>query len=124
MTSETEVEFNPKAVESMEEESISLEVNYEDIGGLGDEIKKVREMIELPLKHPEIFQKLGIEPPKGVLLHGPPGTGKTLLAKAVASETNSHFILINYRKSSLNFTANQKLICARNLKKRNRMLLL
>ena len=92
---ETEVEFNPKAVESMEEESISLDVNYEDIGGLGDEIKKVREMIELPLKHPEIFQKLGIEPPKGVLLHGPPGTGKTLLAKAVASETNSHFILIN-----------------------------
>ncbi len=95
VTPETEVEFNPKAVESTEEESISLEVNYEDIGGLGDEIKKVREMIELPLKHPEIFQKLGIEPPKGVLLHGPPGTGKTLMAKAVASETNSHFILIN-----------------------------
>ena len=82
-------------METLEEETISLEVNYEDIGGLGDEIKKVREMIELPLKHPEIFQKLGIEPPKGVLLHGPPGTGKTLLAKAVASETNSHFILIN-----------------------------
>lgn len=95
VTQDTEVEFNPKAVETMEEETISLEVNYEDIGGLGDEIKKVREMIELPLKHPEIFQKLGIEPPKGVLLHGPPGTGKTLLAKAVASETNSHFILIN-----------------------------
>ncbi len=95
VTPETEVEFNPKAVESTEEESIGLEVNYEDIGGLGDEIKKVREMIELPLKHPEIFQKLGIEPPKGVLLHGPPGTGKTLMAKAVASETNSHFILIN-----------------------------
>ncbi len=95
VTADTEVEFNPKAVEAMEEETISLEVNYEDIGGLGDEIKKVREMIELPLKHPEIFQKLGIEPPKGVLLHGPPGTGKTLLAKAVASETNSHFILIN-----------------------------
>ena len=95
VTADTEVEFNPKAVESLEEETISLEVNYEDIGGLGDEIKKVREMIELPLKHPEIFQKLGIEPPKGVLLHGPPGTGKTLMAKAVASETNSHFILIN-----------------------------
>ena len=95
VTADTEVEFNPKAVESLEEETISLEVNYEDIGGLGDEIKKVREMIELPLKHPEVFQKLGIEPPKGVLLHGPPGTGKTLMAKAVASETNSHFILIN-----------------------------
>src|SRR3989344_4103656 len=95
VTPETEVEFNPQAIELKEEEGLSLGINYEDIGGLGDEIKKVREMIELPLKHPEIFEKLGIEPPKGVLLHGPPGTGKTLLAKAVASETNSHFILIN-----------------------------
>ena len=95
ITNDTEIEFNPQAVELKEEESISLGVNYEDIGGLGDEIKKVREMVELPLKHPEIFDKLGIEAPKGVLLHGPPGTGKTLLAKAVASETNSHFILIN-----------------------------
>ncbi len=92
---ETEVEFNPQAVDIKEEEGLGLGINYEDIGGLGEEIKKVREMIELPLKHPEIFEKLGIEPPKGVLLHGPPGTGKTLLAKAVASETNSHFILIN-----------------------------
>tara|TARA_Y100000310_G_C20675515_1_gene812807 strand:+ start:480 stop:2780 length:2301 start_codon:yes stop_codon:yes gene_type:complete len=91
----TEIEFNPQAVELKEEEGISLGINYEDIGGLGEEIKHVREMVELPLKHPEIFQKLGIEAPKGVLLHGPPGTGKTLLAKAVASETNSHFILIN-----------------------------
>ncbi|MBU0457619.1 MAG: CDC48 family AAA ATPase [Nanoarchaeota archaeon] len=95
ITPDTEVEFNPRAVEIKDEEAISLGVNYEDIGGLSEEIKKVREMIELPLKHPEIFEKLGIEPPKGVLLHGPPGTGKTLLAKAVASETNSHFILIN-----------------------------
>ncbi|MEW5897104.1 MAG: CDC48 family AAA ATPase [Nanoarchaeota archaeon] len=95
VTQETEVEFNPQAVEFKEEESISLGINYEDVGGLSDEIKKVREMIELPLNHPEIFEKLGIEPPKGVLLHGPPGTGKTLLAKAVASETNSHFIVIN-----------------------------
>lgn len=95
VTPETEVELNPSAVDVHEEEGISLGINYEDIGGLGDEIKKVREMVELPLKHPEIFEKLGIEPPKGVLLHGPPGTGKTLLAKAVASETNSHFILIN-----------------------------
>ncbi len=71
------------------------EVTYEDIGGLPEEIKKVREMVELPLKHPEIFDKLGIEPPKGVLLHGPPGTGKTLLAKAVANETEAHFILLN-----------------------------
>ena len=89
----TEVELNPEAVELKEEEI--LEVTYEDIGGLDDEIKKVREMVELPLKHPEIFERLGIEAPKGVLLHGLPGTGKTLLAKAVANETNSHFILIN-----------------------------
>ena len=66
-------------------------VTYEDIGGLEDEIKMVREMIELPLKHPELFERLGIEAPKGVLLHGPPGTGKTLLAKAVANETNANF---------------------------------
>ncbi|MBS3126566.1 CDC48 family AAA ATPase [Candidatus Woesearchaeota archaeon] len=95
VTEQTEVEFNPQAVELKEEEGIGLGINYEDVGGLGDEIKKVREMVELPLKHPEIFEKLGIEPPKGVLLHGAPGTGKTLLAKAVASETNSHFIIIN-----------------------------
>jgi len=89
----TEVVFNPEAVEVKEE--LVPEVTYEDIGGLADEIKKVREMVELPLKHPEIFERLGIEAPKGVLLHGAPGTGKTLLAKAVANETNSHFILIN-----------------------------
>jgi len=71
------------------------EVTYEDIGGLGDEVRKVREMIELPLKHPELFDRLGISPPKGVLLYGPPGTGKTLLAKAVANETNAHFVTIN-----------------------------
>jgi transitional endoplasmic reticulum ATPase len=71
------------------------QVTYEDIGGLTDEIKKVREMIELPLRHPEIFEKLGIEAPKGVLLYGPPGTGKTMLAKAVANESNAHFISIS-----------------------------
>jgi len=90
---QTEIEFRSEAVE-IEEERVP-EVSYEDVGGLEDEIKKVREMVELPLKHPEIFERLGIEAPKGVLLHGPPGTGKTLLAKAVANETNSHFILIN-----------------------------
>ncbi|MDA1197215.1 MAG: CDC48 family AAA ATPase [Nanoarchaeota archaeon] len=89
----TEVVFNPEAVEITDD--IAPGVSYEDIGGLDDEITKVREMVELPLKHPEIFEQLGIEPPKGVLLNGPPGTGKTLLAKAVANETNSHFILIN-----------------------------
>ena len=93
ITDQTEIEVNPEAVE-VKEEALA-EVTYEDIGGLENEVTKIREMIELPLKHPEIFERLGIEPPKGVLLHGPPGTGKTLLAKAVANETNAHFILIN-----------------------------
>lgn len=93
ITDMTEVILNPQAVE-VEKEAMP-EVSYEDIGGLKEEIKKVREMVELPLKHPEIFERLGTEAPKGVLLHGPPGTGKTLLAKAVANETNSNFILIN-----------------------------
>ncbi|MFQ6075269.1 MAG: CDC48 family AAA ATPase [Candidatus Bathyarchaeia archaeon] len=70
-------------------------VSYEDIGGLHEEIRRTREMIELPLRHPELFQKLGIEPPKGVLLHGPPGCGKTLLAKAVANESDANFFAIN-----------------------------
>ena len=87
---ETEIEFSSRAVEIKEE--INLGVNYEDIGGLGEELKSVREMIELPLRHPELFDRLGIDAPKGVLLHGPPGTGKTLLAKAVASESGVHFI--------------------------------
>ncbi|HUK51542.1 MAG TPA: CDC48 family AAA ATPase [Terriglobales bacterium] len=69
-------------------------ITYEDIGGLRDEIQKVREIIELPLRHPELFVRLGVEAPKGVLLHGPPGTGKTLLAKAVANESNANFYTI------------------------------
>ncbi len=93
ITENTDVTLNPKAVEISDEKI--LEINYEDIGGLSEEIKKIREMVEIPLKHPEIFQRLGIEPPKGILLHGPPGTGKTLLAKAVANESEANFILLN-----------------------------
>jgi transitional endoplasmic reticulum ATPase len=69
-------------------------ITYEDIGGIRNEVARVREMIELPLRHPELFKRLGVEAPKGVLLHGPPGTGKTLLAKAVANETNANFYTI------------------------------
>ncbi|MGI0082958.1 MAG: CDC48 family AAA ATPase, partial [Nitrosopumilaceae archaeon] len=89
----------PKTLFHIGEKSDSLHgvplVSYEDIGGLTGEIKKVREMIELPMRHPEIFEKLGVEAPKGVLLFGVPGTGKTLLAKAVANESNAHFISIS-----------------------------
>jgi transitional endoplasmic reticulum ATPase len=90
---DTEISLSQKAVDVSEDDV--PDVSYEDIGGLKEEIKKIREMVELPLKHPEIFDKLGIEPPKGVLLHGSPGTGKTLLAKAVANETDANFILLN-----------------------------
>jgi transitional endoplasmic reticulum ATPase len=90
---DTEVVLNPKAV-SVSEDAVP-DVAYEDVGGMEEEIKKIREMVELPLKHPEIFEKLGIDAPKGVLLHGSPGTGKTLLAKAVANESDANFILLN-----------------------------
>jgi len=91
---ETEIEVLSKAVEVKEEERVP-EVTYEDIGGLKREIDSVREIIELPIRHPELFQRLGVKPPKGVLLHGPPGTGKTLLAKAVANESGANFYSIN-----------------------------
>ncbi len=93
VTEDTELELKPEAVEISEEQI--PDVSYEDIGGLKDEVEKVREMIEIPLKRPELFDRLGIQPPKGVLLYGPPGTGKTLLAKAVASESQASFHLIN-----------------------------
>ncbi|MFQ6116680.1 MAG: CDC48 family AAA ATPase [Candidatus Bipolaricaulia bacterium] len=89
----TQVELLPEYVEVAER--AAPEVTYEDIGGMKDVIEKVREMIELPLKKPELFDRLGIEPPRGILLYGPPGTGKTLLAKAVANESDAHFIAIN-----------------------------
>ncbi|MEM2917924.1 MAG: CDC48 family AAA ATPase [Candidatus Altiarchaeota archaeon] len=88
---ETKIEIKSKPVELKRIPT----VRYEDIGGLKEEISRIREMVELPMKHPELFEKLGITPPKGVLLFGPPGTGKTLIAKAVASESNAYFIPIN-----------------------------
>jgi transitional endoplasmic reticulum ATPase len=89
----TEIELRDKPVRGYEEYK-TTGITYEDIGGLREEVQRVREMIELPMKHPELFQRLGIDPPKGVLLHGPPGTGKTLLAKAVANECGAEFYSI------------------------------
>jgi transitional endoplasmic reticulum ATPase len=91
---ETEIKLSEKTHKELIEREKSR-VSYEDIGGLSDEIQRIREMIELPIKHPELFKSIGIDPPKGVLLHGPPGTGKTLLARAVAFETDAHFITIS-----------------------------
>ena len=91
---DVEVQTDPVDISKLEGVKTLVDVTYEDIGGLKEEVKKVREMIEIPLKRPELFERLGISPPKGVLMHGPPGTGKTLLAKAVANESDAHFIAI------------------------------
>ncbi len=87
----TEVQLKEEPVKEMGK---IADITYEDIGGLKEELQKIREMVELPMRHPELFERLGIEPPKGVLIHGPPGTGKTLLAKAVANESEANFINI------------------------------
>ena len=91
---ETKITISEKTHKELEELE-ARRVTYEDIGGLEEEIQRIREMIELPIRHPELFKRIGIDPPKGVLLHGPPGTGKTLLARAVAYETEAHFITIS-----------------------------
>ncbi len=93
VTPETKVEVLTKPTKP--DEILVPQVTYEDIGGLNKEIQKIREMVELPMKSPELFKRLGITPPKGVLLHGPPGTGKTLIAKAVANESGANFKTIN-----------------------------
>lgn len=94
VTRRTELKLQSEYSEIKEEEE-AVGVTYEDIGGVEEVIQQIREMVELPLKNPELFDRLGIDPPKGVLLHGPPGTGKTLLAKAVANESDAHFTSIN-----------------------------
>ncbi len=92
VTDSTDIRISEKPAEQIREGAVgSPSISYEDIGGLDKELEQVREMIELPMRHPELFEQLGIEPPKGVLLHGPPGTGKTLMAKAVANEIDAYF---------------------------------
>ncbi|MCX6688174.1 MAG: CDC48 family AAA ATPase [Methanoregula sp.] len=95
VTDDTEIELKEEPYKAEEGKQELSNIHYEDIGGLGRELQLVREMIELPLRHPEIFERLGIQPPKGVLLYGPPGTGKTLIAKAVANEVDAHFISLS-----------------------------
>ncbi|UCH88426.1 MAG: CDC48 family AAA ATPase [Thermoplasmata archaeon] len=91
ITADTDIVVHEEPLETFD---VASQITYDNIGGLKDELRRVREMIELPLKHPELFDRLGIDPPKGVLLHGPPGTGKTLIARAVANESGANFISI------------------------------
>ena len=93
VTEDTEIELRPEYSEPAD--GRSADVTYDDIGGMGETIDQLREMVELPLRYPELFTRLGVDPPRGVLLHGPPGTGKTRLARAVANESDANFFLIN-----------------------------
>lgn len=95
VTRSTDFSLERMPVEPSELERVVPRTNYEDLGGIGDVIQKTREMVELPMRHPELFARLGIQPPKGLLLYGPPGTGKTMLARAVANETDAHFITMS-----------------------------
>ena len=95
ITNSTRIVVSEEIAKGLSKQEGLLSVTYEDVGGVKDEITKIREIIELPLRHPELFKRLGVEAPKGVLLHGAPGTGKTLLAKAIANETNANFFAIS-----------------------------
>ena len=110
VTDGTDVEVAEEPAEQIQGEgprggAEAPDVTYEDIGGLDDELEQVREMIELPMRHPELFETLGIEPPKGVLLHGPPGTGKTLMARAVANEIDAYFTDISGPEMSVKYAS-------------------
>jgi len=106
-----------------EDEDVALnEVGYDDIGGCSKQLAQIREMVELPLRHPQLFKALGVKPPRGILLYGPPGTGKTLLARAVASETGAFFFLINGPEIIVKWLAKVKAICVRLSKRLRRTL--
>jgi len=98
------------------EEEPGRVLSYEDIGGLKPQLQRIREMIELPLRYPEVFKRLGIDAPKGVLLHGPPGCGKTLIARAIAHETEANFFQLTVQRSYTNFMARARPTCARSLR--------
>ena len=100
-------------------ETADSRISYEDIGGLERELRSIREMVEIPLRYGEIFDRLGIEAPKGLLLYGPPGTGKTLIARAIAGETKLHLSKSTGRKLSRNITATARPDCVRSLKRRH-----
>nr|XP_026695503.1 transitional endoplasmic reticulum ATPase [Ciona intestinalis] len=95
VSTDTTIHYEGEAIKREDEEESLNEVGYDDIGGCRKQLAQIKEMVELPLRHPQLFKAIGIKPPRGILLYGPPGTGKTLIARAVANETGAFFFLIN-----------------------------
>ncbi len=120
VTQDTVIHTEGDPVKREDEEANLADVGYDDIGGCRKQMAQIREMVELPLRHPQLFKSIGIKPPRGVLMFGPPGTGKTLMARAVANETGAFFFLINGRRSCRRWPESRRATCGKRSRRRRR----